>query len=196
MNKLEKTLLIYDYIVNKNMSVAEISIKLKISETTIRTYINKYLKEYDEKLFLKVKSCLKHKESYNKRMSKINKSLNSLMNKNIQALNKFNTREEIILFLAKDLIDNNDTVGNLSKKYCIAETTLFRYFKEELKYLDKDLYKSYLKLIDENKKKRNKNGAISTCIKRYGYYITKEEKEKFENEINELHKYLKNKNKK
>ena len=93
-------------------------------------------------------------------------------------------------------IDHIQSVGNLSKKYCIAETTLFRYFKEELKYLDKDLYKSYLKLIDENKKKRNKNGAISTCIKRYGYYITKEEKEKFENEINELHKYLKNKNKK
>ena len=43
MNKLEKILLIYDYIVNKNMSVTEISIKLKISETTIRTYINKYL---------------------------------------------------------------------------------------------------------------------------------------------------------
>ena len=61
MNKLEKILLIYDYIVNKNMSVTEISIKLKISETTIRTYINKYLKEYDEKLFLKAKSCLKHK---------------------------------------------------------------------------------------------------------------------------------------
>ncbi len=196
MNKLEKILLIYNYIVNKNMSVAEISIKLKISETTIRTYINKYLKEYDEKLFLKAKSCLKYKESYNKRISKINKSLNSLMNKNIQVLNKLNTREEIILFLAKDLIDNNDTVGNLSKKYCIAETTLFRYFKEELKYLDKDLYKSYLKLIDENKKKRNKNGAIAACIKRYGYYTTKEEKEKFEKEINELHKYLKNKNKK
>ena len=32
--------------------------------------------------------------------------------------------------------------------------------------------------------------------KRYGYYMTKEEKEKFEKEINELHKYLKNKNKK
>ena len=58
MNKLEKILLIYDYIVNKNMSVTEISIKLKISETTIRTYINKHLKEYNER----IEELIKNKE--------------------------------------------------------------------------------------------------------------------------------------
>ena len=63
---------------------------------------------------------LQKMEAKNKQtQNKYSRSSNSLMNKNIQALNKFNTREEIILLLAKDLIDNNDTVGNLSKKYCI-----------------------------------------------------------------------------
>ncbi len=72
---------------------------------------------------------------------------------------------ELIKNMANDLVKEKLTIRQVAKKYNKSKSTVHKWFKERLIYIDNNLYLEVEKILNYNKNIRHIRGGEATKLK-------------------------------